>query len=126
MPQVEVGLGNISEVDGGRIEAEFNAELRRAVKDCLERPGSTAARTVTLKVSVEPQGDPLLRGGALAEHAMLTFEVSSKVPAICGKAYQVKASGNGRIFTNPGSPEDVEQTTIDDFIDPKKNGANKP
>lgn len=117
MARVKVGLANLDDIDGGQIRAEFDAELRRVVKDCLDRPNLQKARKVTLTAIVEPDGSVGSNQAQITDSAFIGFEVKSTVPNLRGKNFQVQVHGNGNIMVNPASPDDVRQGTLDEIND---------
>lgn len=117
MARVKVGLANLSDIDNGQILAEFDTELKRIVKDCLDRPGLAKARKVTLTAIVEPDSIQGTSQAQITDSAYIGFEVTSKIPSLRGKQYQVQVHGNGNIMVNPASPDDVRQGTLDELTD---------
>lgn len=52
MPLVQLTLESINDLDDGRVAVAFMQELRRAVTDCMDRPGDTTARSVSLETAL--------------------------------------------------------------------------
>lgn len=124
MPRVTVGFQNLSDIDGGQIAAEFNDLMKKAVRDCIDRPGLSKARRVTLNVTIEPDDiNAASSGRGVGDTVQIGFEVTSKIPAMKGKFFQTQIYGNGDIVVNPASPDDVHQRTLDEELgDGRKAG----
>ena len=56
-------LNTMNALDGGITPAMFQDAVRRAVKDCIERPGDKRARVVTLQMKIVPV--PLISGNTI-------------------------------------------------------------
>lgn len=114
MPLVQLTLESINDLDDGRVAVAFMQELRRAVTDCMDRPGDTTARSVSLEFKIKPViGDEGQCEGANGE-----FEIKSKVPTRKSKTYSFGTNTKGHLIYSSNNPTDVGQTTFDD-IDPE-------
>lgn len=109
--KIELNLGSIAALDEGRIVAAFNKELQKCVSDCVARPDTTGARTVTLVMSVSPDGTD-----SVCDRVMTDFKVKSSVPGRSSRGYQVQCHPSGKLLVNPESPDDVNQMTIDEAV----------
>jgi hypothetical protein len=54
---VELSLATAKDLDDGKVAAIFDQHLRKAVADCMDRPGDPKPRTITLTISLKPVCD---------------------------------------------------------------------
>ena len=114
MPLMNLSLASINDLDDGRVSVAFTQELRRAVMDCMDRPGDKSSRTITLELKITPViGD---EGGC--EGANGEFQIKSKVPTRKSKTYSFATNTKGHLIYSSTSPGDVNQSTFED-IDPE-------
>ncbi|MCC7333577.1 MAG: hypothetical protein IT422_00680 [Pirellulaceae bacterium] len=114
MPFVELSLDSLSELDDGRVAKAFQHELKRAVQDCIDRPGDKKPRAVTLELSLTPitvNNDGMVE----TEGCDGEFQIRSKVPTRKSKTYSFRANKKGHLAYSSNSPESVDQTTFDDI-----------
>lgn len=116
MPFIELDLRSLENLDDGRVSVAFAHELKRAVQDCMDRPGDKKPRKVTLEFSLTPVCSA--EGGVVEmEGADGDFTIKSKVPERKSKTYSFRANKRGQLAFASESPDSVDQTTFDD-IDP--------
>lgn len=106
-------LQGLTGLDNGKAAAVFQHELRKVVKDCVDRPGESGARKVYLEVSVKPSQD----AAGICETAEVEFEVKSKIPTQRTKTYQMEVDARGELLFNEASPDDIKQRTLDEAND---------
>lgn len=110
----ELNLHSLNDIDDGRVAVAFMQELRRAVMDCMDRPGDKTSRVVALEFKLTPVvGDEGSCEGAIGE-----FHIKSKVPTRKSKSYSFGTNRKGHLIYSANSPENIDQTTFDD-IDPE-------
>lgn len=123
MPFLELTLTSLEDLDDGRVAAAFAHEMKRAVQDCMDRPGDKKPRVVTLELKLTPvaetQGGLVECSGAHGE-----FSIKSKVPERRSKTYQFNANKKGQLSYSSNSPDNPDQTTFDD-IDPQTGKVNR-
>lgn len=113
MAKQRLTLEALTGLDSGQAAAAFQHELKKAVKDCVDRPGEEGEREVTLKVKVKPA----LQSSGICTHASVDFECHSKIPRQKTRKYDMEVDARGELLFNPESPEDVNQQTIDEALD---------
>lgn len=117
MPFIELDLASLDKLDDGRVSVAFAHELKRAVQDCMDRPGDKKPRIVTLEFSLKPvcstEGGVVEMDGADGD-----FKIKSKVPTRQTKTYSFRANKRGQLAFSSESPENADQTTFND-IDPQ-------
>lgn len=114
MPLVQLTISSLEELDNGRVAKAFQAELRRAVEDCMDRPSDKNAREVVLTLKLKPIA--VTDGGVTdCEGADGEFHVKSKVPTRKSKSYAFQTNKKGHLIYSSNNPEDVAQTHIDDI-----------
>lgn len=111
---VELKLESLADLDDGRVSAAYMEEIRRAVADCLDRPGDGNKRTVNLKFEITPvieerTGDCELVHGE--------FHIESKVPKRRSKPYGFRVHKNGALSFSKNAPDNPDQHTIFDGKD---------
>ncbi|MCP3916164.1 MAG: hypothetical protein GY711_11460 [bacterium] len=108
-------LSSLVGLDQGRIKETFEQAIRRCEADCKDRPALKDARTVTLKVTIAPVPEP--DGGEL-QSCDVRFQVTDSVPKRRSKVYNMRSTRSGLHF-NELSPDDINQTTIDEAPGPR-------
>ncbi len=92
-----------------------DAAFRDAICDCGDdikrRPGLETKREVHLVMELVPD-NPDGTGDVDTAHA--TFKVWSRIPKHETKVYSVGCQKDGSLTFNEGSPEDVNQGTLDE------------
>ena len=107
----ELNLASLMEqLDGGRINEAFMAELRRVAMDCEDRPADGKTRKVSLELFVEPICDD--QGGL--DSLKGKFHVTSSVPKRRSKSYSFGFRKGGLLVFNDLSDDNVHQRTIDE------------
>lgn len=123
MTLIPVTLETIKDLDDGRVAAAFALELKRAVNDCMDRPGDANARNVYLECKLTPViGDDGQCEGANGE-----FQIKSKVPTRKSKTYSFGLNKKGFLYFSDESPDNVNQTTIHEMDASgrvRRNGAD--
>lgn len=111
---VQLSLASLNDLDDGRVAVAFMQELRRAVQDCMDRPGDKNARSINLELKLTPVvGDEGQCDGAMGE-----FQIKSKVPTRKSKTYSFGTNTKGHLMYSANSPTNIDQTTFDD-LDPE-------
>lgn len=94
LTNIGVGLDTLKELDAGRVSVAFAHELKRAVLDCLDRPGDGKARTVTLictlKPTIDDQGD--------CDSVKGSFAIRAKMPERSSKTYDFGVTNKGHLY----------------------------
>jgi len=99
----------MEQLDGGRVAEAFDAELRRVVMDCEDRPADDKERKVVLTFQIKPVVDD---SGHLDE-VKGRFQVTSTVPRRRSKIYSFGARKNGVLVFNDLSDDNINQGTIE-------------
>lgn len=110
MAHLQLTLGNLKFIDMGKIDAALDMHVRRAIRDCLDRPGDEHARKVTLTFEIVPQTDQ--QGGC--DHVLIGADVHSIVPKHKTRVYQCRPNKDGEVFFNELDCELFEQGTLDE------------
>lgn len=106
-------LSTLTGLDLGKVDAAFQMELQKVIKDIMDRPGDESARTVSLDLMIKPEHAV----SGVCETAEVEFKVEAKVPAKRSRVFsmRVNPSGGGVLTFNPESPDDAEQGTLDEI-----------
>ena len=108
-----VNLDNLNDIDP-KIQAAFAMHMRRAVQDCLDRPGEKKARLIKMDVQITPILDD--DGGCSKVHA--NFKMRGKIPEHSTRDFELVAQRNGNLLVNENSPTNPDQLTLDDVPAP--------
>ena len=92
--RIELNTASLGSYQGGKVQAILNAELKRAVQDCLNRPTDKKTRKVYLEISMVPVPDDT---GDL-DHILIEFDATSKVPKRRTAPDKVGVTKAGQIF----------------------------
>lgn len=108
MPIQQLSLAGLSLLDLGKTEAALAQHLRRVARDCYDRPGDRKARKVSLEIAVTPVLDA--DGGC--ELVKVQVQVTSAVPKMRTREYEMRLRPNGSISFNEDLPTDFDQSTL--------------
>lgn len=97
------------ELEGGRVGAAFDLELKRIVQDCEDRPGDDKPRKVTIELTIEPVKDE----SGFCEQVWGRVHVSSSVPKRKTKPISFGVRRGGMLVFNDLSEDDINQMTIE-------------
>lgn len=116
MPLMALELKTLEDLDDGRPVRAFMAELKRAIADCMDRPGDKNAREVTLQMKLKPTVDE--EGNC--ERVQAEFHTKCKVPIRKTRPYsfECRKAKDGPMLVFSSTSPDVDQTTFDD-LDPE-------
>lgn len=104
-------LTTIDTLDGGITPAMFADACRRAVKDCIERPGDKRARKVILQLTIVPVA--VVTGNTIdCDGAKGTFQCKAKIPDFETREVDFGVQNSGDLIFNPDSPRDHKQMTL--------------
>lgn len=105
-------LSTLTGLDLGKVDAAFQIELQKCIKDLMDRPGDEAKRSVVLQLDMIPEHAV----SGVCETAQVEFTVAAKVPVKRSRVFSMKvnASGGGALLFNPESPDDASQGTLDE------------
>ena len=108
---LRLSLQNISQLDSGLAMEMFQGNLRRAVKDCLDRPTDRRARKVTLQVNLTPVTE--IRGNIVdCDGAKGVFLCKAKLPDFESREVDFGVQQSGELLFNPDSPQNHKQMTL--------------
>lgn len=96
-------------LEGGRVGAAFEMELKRVVMDCEDRPGDLKPRKVTIELVIEPYSDQ----SGVCENVWGRINVGSSVPKRKTKPISFGVRRGGMLVFNDLSESDVTQLTIE-------------
>jgi hypothetical protein len=104
----ELTLESLRQLDMGKVHEAFQLHLKRAVVDCLDRPGDDKPRKVLMEVTIVPETDDT----GDCYDVKTQIHVSSVVPKHRTKVYSMAPRRNGSLAFNEDSPENVNQSTM--------------
>lgn len=100
------------QLDGGRLGAAWDAELKRIAQDCEDRPGDDKPRKVNLEVVMQPVKDE----AGLCEEVWVKVHVTSSVPKRRSKPLRLGVRRGGMLVFNDMSEDNPNQRTIDEYL----------
>jgi len=112
-------LGTLKDLDFGKAESAFQAELDKVVADVQDRPNDPTNRSVTLTVLVKPEQ---VEHGT-AETCQVQLQIRSKVPHRQTREYSMKTSTAAELVFNSEAPENANQMTLDELGQNKEQGS---
>jgi hypothetical protein len=115
--QVKLTLGNLKDLDLGRIEAQFQADLQHVVQDCKDRPLDGRARTVAVMFKIVPDVSASDGTNAECDAVKIGAEISSSVPRRRTKVYTMSCKHDGSLAFYPDLPDEPEGSTLLDDMD---------
>lgn len=107
--RTELSLSSLAEFDFGKAEIAFRKTLQSVVRDVKDRGHDGRARKVVLTVIL----DPIIEGGDVAD-ANVHFTIQAKLPALSTAPRPVMIDRQARLVFNPDSPDNPEQSTLDE------------
>lgn len=100
----------LKEVADGKVAAAFNRILNTAVKDCMDRAGEKAARTVVLQLQVKP----VIGQEGMCEGVNVSVDIHGKVPKYKSAPVNCNANVNGQLMFSTMSEDNADQRTLDE------------
>lgn len=101
LTNIGVGLETLKELDAGRVSVAFSHELKRAVMDCLDRPGEGKERVVTLVCKLKP----VLSDEGDCDSVKGSFAIKAKVPERTSKTYDFGVTNKGHLYFQADTAE---------------------
>ena len=107
----ELKLGEIDNVDDGRVTVAWQQALKRAVADIEDRPAVGDARKVVLQTELVPTLD---QDGQL-DTIKVQFQIKDTVPTRKTKKYDMQSRRGQQLVFNDLSDDNVHQRTLDEM-----------
>lgn len=108
----EFNLGKLEELDGGRIAAALELEMKAAIADCRDRPTETKPRKVMLEVQLQPT---VYDGTGDLEAINMAMQCKHTCPTRKSRTFNVGVRKNGSLVYNELSQDNVHQRTLDEM-----------
>lgn len=121
MPEIELTLESLKDLDFGKVEVAFRRHLKRAVDDCMDRDMDHTARVVALVFKLAPEK----RQGGPADRVLLQCQVTSKVPPHASAVFRCAPRRGGQLAFKADC-EDVDQGTFSDLPEQDEKGQTSP
>lgn len=102
-------LDSLKGLNAGLPAAAWQKELEHIVKDCVDRPGDSSPRTLTLTLAMVPKEENGTCDAVEAE-----IEIKAKVPPRRSRKYEMGVNAKGVVSFNDESPESIKQGTLDE------------
>jgi hypothetical protein len=108
MPRTLLSLDTLRDFDFGKAAVTFQAHLKNAVRDILDRPGDKTARAVIMETKITPvvhqDGDVI--------DANVQFLFSVKIPKFSTAERPLVVSRQGDLFFQKDSPDNPRQSSL--------------
>lgn len=104
---VPLSFENLENLDDGRQAVAFRRHMLRVAQDCMDRPGDSTARVITLKLSVKP----VIGQDGQCERCFLEMEQKSSVPVHRSRPFEMEVTKGGLLF-NKDFPETLDQAPL--------------
>ena len=114
MALLKLDFASIADLDGGRVAAALQRELKRAVNDCRDRPNVAKPRKVNLIFEVSPPDEGPDQSGDM-DAVKMAFSFQNAFPARRATGYRMRVQRNGELVFNDFSPDNPRQRTIDEL-----------
>ena len=98
----------LATIDGGRVAAAINQELKKAALDCDDRPGELRPRKVVLELLMVPVVDE--RG--LADHVKVAAKIKASHPDRRSRVFDMALRKGGKLAYDEESLENIDQQTL--------------
>jgi len=110
MSMTAINTKALSELDGGRLAAGIDAEIKAVVRDMCNRPGDNSARKVTVEINLKP--DHLDEQGDV-DSVTVSFGVKSSIPKRQTRKFVAAVDAKAqRLSVNEFSPDNPNQGTL--------------
>lgn len=106
----QFSVAELGEFNDGKVAIAGDRLIRAAVKDCMDRPGETSARTVDMSITFTP----VIGQEGMAESVSIGVKLGGKIPKYHTAPVNASPSTNGQLHFNDMSPDDASQMTIDE------------
>ena len=108
--EVQLGFAELAELDGGRFNNVFRAQLSAVANDCMDRGAADSTkRTLTVKIDIVPVID--VETGE-CDQVNVQLHSATKIPATRSNVARMRTTRAGLLFA-PDSPDDPDQHTMD-------------
>ena len=113
MATKQLTLDALKDFDLGKVDVAFQQALRAAAQDCIDRPGETKARSVTLAFAMAP----IVEVEGHCDSVKAEFQIQTTLPKKVSKRYEFFVDKRGNLSFSEHAPDSRDQLTFDD-IDP--------
>lgn len=104
-------LESVGALAGGEAMEMFQKLVRRAVLDCMDRPGDKRVRKITLQLDLVPV--PVITGNTIdCDSCNGTFQARCKIPDHATRQVNFGVQNSGDLIFNPDCPENHRQATM--------------
>lgn len=108
-----LSLETLKDFDLGKAKIAFEHALKKVATDCLERPGTKAARKIVFTTNVVP----ILQQDGDVVDVEIDFTVQAKVPAWQTAAKPLAVTKVGGLLFNDLAMDNPRQRTVDEVLD---------
>lgn len=109
MPELQLTLKNIQDLDRGKAALTFNHAVRAAIRDVTDRPGDKSKRRVLMQVNFTPKLD---KTTGVLDTVLVQFQVVTKIPVQQTLEYPMLPAADGVLHFQSESPMDPRQPSL--------------
>jgi hypothetical protein len=99
----------LATIDGGRVAAAINQELKKAALDCDDRPGESRPRKIVVEILMVPVADET----GLADSVKLACKIKASHPDRRSRVFDMSLRKGGKLAYDEESLDNVDQQTLD-------------
>jgi len=111
MALLKFKVETMADIDGGRLKAAIEKQLKRCVDDCKDRASLDKPRKVMIELCLTPVADDTT---GEAEQVWLDYQVKTAIPSLHREGLSLGLQKNGDLLFNEHSPGNVDQRTVFD------------
>lgn len=111
MAVLELNVDSLKKIDGGRIDAALQQEIKHVILDMQDRPGDDRDRSVTLKLVFKP----IVSDSGDLDSVNVKMDIGSKMPSRKSRVFDMQARRSAKgpmLVFNEDSLDDMDQSTI--------------
>lgn len=116
-----LGLDTLNILDNGKLVKAFGIEMKRLVQDCVDRPGDSTARKLSMEITITPQQE----ADGSCERATAEVQMIGKTPPRRSKPYEIMVTPSGQAIINPENHTSVMQGTLDELSEGMDRGNDR-
>ena len=106
--KVSLTLDTVTQLDNGTVSVAFQRHIKRAVEDCMDRPGDKSKRQVIMNCILEP----VIADDGSCERVNFEIKLRSEVPPHRSRISSCEPRKGGLLLFNPETPENVNQLSL--------------
>lgn len=125
MPQHALTITSLAKLDGGKVEAALDHEIRQIIRDVIDRPGDKAKRKAILQIEAVPILD---KDTGQLDTVGITCQMKSSTPVRKSIEYPMLPTNSGKLLFQELSPTNPRQNELpyEQRITPPMQSMERP